>query len=234
MGQGFYKLSKFVVAPTLRTMWRFRTTGLHHFPETGGAILASNHLSYLDSYFIPSVAPRMVYFVSKAEHFDVPLQRWFFKQWGVIPLRRGDGDNEAFARSLEILREGDYLGLHPEGTRSTDGKLHKGRTGAVRLALMANVPIIPIGIIGTDAILPKGKSLPRLKPHCEIHVGAPMDLSKFAGSENDRKVTRELTDRLMHEIAALSRQEYVDEYLAKSPSHPLGSGTDGNEGAGRS
>ncbi len=232
MGEGFYKASKVVVAPILKATWRFKTAGVHHFPETGGAILASNHLSYLDSYFIPAIAPRMVYFVSKAEHFDKPLQRWFFKKWGVIPLQRGAGDNAAFDKSLEILGEGNYLGLHPEGTRSTDGKLHKGHTGVARLALMADVPVIPIGIIGTDRILPKGANLPSLKHRCEMNVGKPMRFDEFRGMENDRKVVRDITDRIMAAIKDLSRQEYVPEYTNNPAIRKAdGDGDDGGKGS---
>lgn len=218
MGEGFYKASKLVIAPVLRGTWRFKVTGRENFPE-GGAIVASNHLSYLDSYFIPAVAPKQVFFVSKAEHFDNRFQRWFFEQWGVIPLNRGAGDNEAFDRSLQVLREGKYLGLHPEGTRSVDGKLHRGRTGVARLALKARVPVVPVGIVGTDKILPKGKSVPSLIPRCEIHVGEPLTFEEFYGEEDDRKVTRELTDRVMMAIKDLSGQEYVDVYTQNPAAH---------------
>lgn len=212
MGERFYKFSYHTIGPVLRGLWRIHATGVHHVPERGGAILASNHLSYTDHYFLPSVVPRQIFFISKAQHFDVPVQRWLFEKWGVIPLKRGEGDNEAMQRSLEILAEGKLFGIYPEGTRSTDGKLHKGRTGVARLALMAKVPVIPVGMIGTDQVLPKGKSMPKLRK-VSIHVGAPMHFDEFYGMENDRKVTRDMTDRIMHAIAELSGQEYVHEYM---------------------
>ncbi|HET6403494.1 MAG TPA: lysophospholipid acyltransferase family protein [Candidatus Thermoplasmatota archaeon] len=212
MGERFYRASQYTIAPVLRGLWRVHATGLHHIPATGGAILASNHLSYSDHYFLPAVVPRQVFFISKAQHFDVPVQRWLFEQWGVIPLRRGEGDNEAMARSLQVLNEGKLLGIYPEGTRSTDGKLHKGRTGVARLALQARVPIVPVGMIGTEKVLPKGKHIPTFHK-VVIHIGAPIDVSQFYGMENDRKVCREITDRVMHAIRDLSGQEYVHEYM---------------------
>ena len=211
MGERFYRASYLTVGPILRGMWRIHATGVHHVPEKGPAILASNHLSYTDHYFLPAVVPRQIFFISKAQHFDVPVQRWLFEQWGVIPLKRGEGDNEAFARSLEILGEGKLFGIYPEGTRSTDGKLHKGRTGVARLALMAKVPVIPVGMIGTDKVLPKGKNVPTFHK-VTVHVGAPMTFEPFYGMENDRKACREITDRVMHAIRDLSGQEYAHEY----------------------
>jgi 1-acyl-sn-glycerol-3-phosphate acyltransferase len=210
-------------------LWRIHATGLHHVPEHGAAILASNHLSYSDHYFLPAVVPRQIYFISKAQHFDVPVQRWLFEQWGVIPLRRGEGDNEAMERSLRLLHEGKLFGIYPEGTRSTDGKLHKGRTGVARLALQARVPVVPVGMIGTDKVLPKGKNVPKLHK-VTIHVGAPLLFTEFYGMEGDRKVTREVTDRIMRAIRDLSGQEYVDEYV-QNPEYqpPEGKG----EGAGK-
>lgn len=211
MGERFYKASQATVGPILRGLWRIHATGVHHVPERGGAILASNHLSYTDHYFLPAVIPRQIFFISKAQHFDVPVQRWLFEQWGVIPLQRGEGDHEAMQRSLQILAEGKLFGIYPEGTRSTDGKLHKGRTGVARLALTARVPVIPVGMIGTDKVLPKGKSMPKLHK-VTIHIGAPMTFEAYYGHENDRKACRDVTDRIMTAIRDLSGQEYVDAY----------------------
>ncbi|HUR68358.1 MAG TPA: lysophospholipid acyltransferase family protein [Candidatus Thermoplasmatota archaeon] len=219
MGERFYKASQYTIAPLLRGIWRVHATGLHHIPKTGGAILASNHLSYSDHYFLPSVVPRQIFFISKAQHFDVPVQRWLFEQWGVIPLKRGEGDNEAFTRSLQILSEGKLFGIYPEGTRSTDGKLHKGRTGVARLALMAKVPVIPVGMIGTDQVLPKGSNIPKLKK-VQVNLGAPIYLEPYYGMENDRKACRDITDRIMHAIRDLSGQDYVDAYQTNPEYRP--------------
>lgn len=230
MGERFYEFSRMTLSPLFRGLWRIHATGLHHVPRKGPAILASNHLSYTDHYFLPAVVPRQIFFISKAQHFDVPVQRWLFEQWGVIPLKRGEGDNEAFARSLQILGEGKLFGIYPEGTRSTDGKLHKGRTGVARLALQARVPVIPVGMIGTDKVLPKGKSLPKLHK-VTVHIGAPMDLSPFYGMEGDRKVTRDITDRIMLAIRDLSGQEYVPDYQQNPEYGPKGRGAEGPKGA---
>lgn len=212
MGERFYKASRVTVGPLLRGLWRIEATGVENVPEQGAAILASNHLSYTDHYFLPAVVPRQIFFISKAQHFDVPVQRWLFEQWGVIPLRRGEGDHEAMQRSLQILAEGKLFGIYPEGTRSTDGKLHKGRTGVARLALLAKVPVLPVAMVGTDKVLPKGKSVPKLRK-VGVRIGAPIDLSDHYGQENDRKACREITDRIMRAIRDLSGQEYVDEYM---------------------
>ncbi len=212
MGEKFYKASRATVGPLLRGLWRIHATGVHHVPTTGPAILASNHLSYTDHYFLPAVVPRQIFFISKAQHFDVPVQRWLFEQWGVIPLKRGEGDNEAYDRSLQLLGEGKLFGIYPEGTRSTDGKLHKGHTGIARLALHARVPIIPVGMVGTDKVLPKGKNVPNFHK-VTVHIGAPIDVSQFYGMQDDRKVTHDVTDRVMHAIRDLSGQEYVPEYM---------------------
>jgi 1-acyl-sn-glycerol-3-phosphate acyltransferase len=212
MGERFYKASHVTIGPLLRGLWRVKATGVENVPRTGPAILASNHLSYMDHYFLPAVVPRQIFFISKAQHFDVPVQRWLFEQWGVIPLKRGEGDNEAFARSLQLLSEGKLFGIYPEGTRSTDGRLHKGRTGVARLALMAKVPILPVGMVGTDKVLPKGRNVPKLRK-VEAHIGKPLDFSQHFGMENDRKVTRDITDQVMLAIRDLSGQEYVHEYM---------------------
>ena len=225
MGERFYKASYHTVGPLLRGLWRVHATGVHHVPEKGPAILASNHLSYTDHYFLPAVVPRQIFFISKAQHFDVPVQRWLFEQWGVIPLRRGEGDSEAFARSLQILSEGKLFGIYPEGTRSMDGKLHKGRTGVARLALMAKVPVLPVGMVGTDKVLPKGKKMPSMHK-VTVHIGAPMTFEAFYGQENDRKATREITDRIMMAIRDLSGQEYVDEYMS-NPEYQARQGAQG-------
>jgi len=225
MGERFYKACQLTIALTLRGVWRIHATGLHHVPAEGAAILASNHLSYTDHYFLPAVVPRQIYFISKAQHFEVPIQRWLFEQWGVIPLKRGEGDNEAFARSQELLAQGKLFGIYPEGTRSVDGKLHKGHTGVARLALKARVPIIPVGMIGTDKVLPKGKNIPKLHK-VTIHVGAPLRFDEFHGQEDDRKVTREVTDRVMMAIRDLSGQEYVPEYT-KNPEYQAKEGSQG-------
>ena len=226
MGERFYKACRVTIGPMLRGIWRIEASGVENVPRTGPAILASNHLSYTDHYFLPAVVPRQIFFISKAQHFDVPVQRWLFEQWGVIPLKRGEGDNEAFARSLQILGEGKLFGIYPEGTRSTDGRLHKGRTGVARLALQARVPVIPVGMVGTDKVLPKGKNVPSLHK-VQVHVGEPLDFSAYWGQDGDRKATREVTDRIMMAIRDLSGQEYVDEYMQNPEYKPKAGAPEG-------
>lgn len=213
MGEGFYRFSQAVVSPPIRGAFRVTAEGVENVPKTGGVILASNHLSYLDHYVTGAVLDRQVFFISKAQHFDVPVQRWLFKQWGVIPLNRGEGDKEAFTRSLDTLREGRVFCIYPEGTRSMDGKLHKGRTGVARLALASGSPVVPVACVGTDVVLPKGKNWPKWGHPITVRFGAPLTFPAFGPAHaDDRKVTRDVTDEIMRAIQKLSGQEYVDEY----------------------
>jgi len=211
MGEGFYKASHAVLGPILRTLWRIDTQGEEHVPDQGPAILASNHLSYLDHFLMPAVVDRPVYFISKAEHFDVPVQSWLFEQWGVIPLERGEGDDEALEQAAAVLEDGDLFGIYPEGTRSIDGRLHKGHTGVARLALRVGVPIVPVGMVGTYEALPKGESLPRF-PEVEVLFGEPMTFEDLHGRHEEYNVVRKVTDQVMHAIQGLTGQTYVDEY----------------------
>lgn len=211
MGKGFYTFSYYTLGATLRGAFRIQMEGRENIPMKGPAILASNHFSYADHFLFPAKVPRQIFYISKAQHFDHKLQGWLFKQWGVIPLKRGAGDQGAFNQALEVLRRGDLFGIFPEGTRSTDGRVHKGHTGVIRMALMTGAPVIPVGMTNTDTILPKNESWPKFK-RCVINVGKPMDLSGYQGMENDRDVCRKLTDELMREVARLAGREYVDEY----------------------
>jgi 1-acyl-sn-glycerol-3-phosphate acyltransferase len=211
MGEGFYKASHAVLGPILRTLWRIDTRDEEHVPDQGPAILASNHLSYLDHFLMPAVVDRPVYFISKAEHFDVPVQSWLFEQWGVIPLERGEGDDEALEQAAAVLEDGDLFGIYPEGTRSIDGRLHKGHTGVARLALRVGVPIVPVGMVGTYEALPKGESLPRF-PEVEVLFGEPMTFEDLHGRHEEYDVVRKVTDQVMHAIQGLTGQTYVDEY----------------------
>ncbi len=227
MGERFYKVSHAILGPLLRGSWRIRHEGLDHIPEEGAAILASNHLSYLDHFLMPAVVPRPIYFISKAQHFDVPVQSWLFEKWGVIPLDRGAGDDEALARAEQVLEEGSLFGIYPEGTRSLDGKLHKGHSGVARLALKLDVPVIPVGMVGTFEALPKGKLWPRFSK-IEIHFGAPMSWPELEGQDQDRTVTRKVTDEVMAAIQELTGQEYVHAYQ-RNPEYVTSEESDGTE-----
>lgn len=211
MGERFYKVSHAVLSPIFKTLWRIEAHGREHIPDEGGAILASNHLSYLDHFLMPAMVERPIFFISKAQHFEVPVQSWLFEQWGVIPLERGEGDQEALVRAEQVLEEGELFGIYPEGTRSLDGRLHKGHTGVARLALKAGVPVVPVGMTGTYEALPKGKVVPNF-PKVEVLFGEPLTLEELHGRHDDYSVTRKVTDEIMHAIQDLTGQDYVDEY----------------------
>lgn len=208
----FYHVSWVVAAPIFRTLWRMGVEGRKHVPKKGPAILASNHLSFLDHFILGSAIRRQIFYISKIQHFERPIRRRLFSAWGVIPLKRGAGDKEAFDKSAEVLQKGNLFAIYPEGTRSLDGKLHKGHTGVARLHLLTGAPIIPVAMIGTFEALPKGQSMPRFN-RCRVKFGAPLDYTaQSKGKEGDRATLRWITDEVMAAIAALSGQEYVDEY----------------------
>lgn len=199
--------------PILRVSLKIkRVEGRRYVPKKGAAIIASNHLSALDHVVLPAVTRRTIYNISKAEHFDKPVKRWFMTNWGVIPLKRGTGDAGALEQAKEVLRRGDLFCIYPEGTRSLDGKLHKGHTGVARLALECGVPVLPVGMIGTFDAKPKGQKGINWGTPTGAVVGPPLDFSQYFGMHEDRDACRIVTDQVMHAIAAVSGQEYVDEY----------------------
>lgn len=219
----FYWFLKFVaLGPLLKVVFRPRAEGVENVPATGPAILASNHLSYADWLFMPLVIPRMVRFVAKAEYFTSPgikgwLQKNFFSGTGNIPIDRTSGDaaSGALVSAKRVLAEGELFGIYPEGTRSHDGRLYRGKTGIARLALETGVPVIPVAVVGTDLVAPPGKKFGRItRP--TVRFGTPMDFSRYAGMENDRFILRSITDEIMYEIMRLSQQEYVDMYASRA------------------
>jgi 1-acyl-sn-glycerol-3-phosphate acyltransferase len=212
-----YWIVKALVAPFVRVFVRVRVEGRQHIPRRGAVILASNHRSFLDSIFIPLVVRRRVTFVAKAEYFDDPKIAWFFRSCGQIPIRRegGSASERALASATEVLRAGKVFGIYPEGTRTRDGLLHRGHTGVARLALRCNVPIVPIGLIGSDDVQPVDSRMPKLFRVVTIRFGEPVDPARYAGREHDHMALRELTDEVMYEICQLSGYEYVDTYATK-------------------
>jgi 1-acyl-sn-glycerol-3-phosphate acyltransferase len=213
--------------PLLRVALRIkRITGRKHIPKRGAAIIASNHLSALDHVVLPAVTRRTIYNISKAEHFAKPVKRWFMTHWGVIPLQRGAGDQAAMEKAKEVLRRGDLFCIYPEGTRSLDGRLHKGHTGVARLALECGVPVIPVAMIGTFAAKPKGQKGIKWGTRTGAVVGPPLDFSQHFGKHEDRETCRAVTDEVMLAIAAAGGQEYVDEYQfnPEVPGYDRGSG----------
>jgi 1-acyl-sn-glycerol-3-phosphate acyltransferase len=211
-----YRTLRRILPPLVNPYLHVQVEGLERVPEEGGAILASNHLSFIDSIVLPLNVPRPVYFLGKADYWDSWRTRWFFQGTGVVPVHRGGGaEGEASLRTgVEILSRGDLLGIYPEGTRSPDGRLYRGKTGPVRMALEAEVPVVPCAVIGTEKAMPTGNYVPKRRP-VVVRFGHPLDLSRYRERRTDPFVLRSATDELMYEIMMLGGQEYVDEYASK-------------------
>ena len=211
-----YRFLKSVLPSTLGRYLHLQVEGVENVPDRAPAILASNHLSFIDSVTLPIALPRPMYYLGKAEYFDSWRTRWFFAGVGTVPIRRtgGSSSEAALDTGVEILRSGDLVGIYPEGTRSPDGRLYRGKTGPIRMALKAEVPIIPVGIIGTDIAQPPGNYGIRRHP-VTIRYGRPLDVSRYADEQDDPFALRSATDELMYEIMMLSGQEYVDEYASR-------------------
>lgn len=215
-----YGAMKLSIGNSLKLTFRPWVEGMEHIPTEGPAILASNHLSFSDSFFLPAVLDRKVTFVAKAEYFTSPgvkgkMTAAFFKGVGQLPVDRSGarGAAEAAIRSgIEVLRSGELFGIYPEGTRSPDGRLYRGKPGGLaRVALASGAPVIPVAMIDTEKIQPPGKVMPKLmRPG--IRIGRPLNFSRYEGMDNDRFIMRSLTDEVMYEIMKLSSQEYVDVY----------------------
>ncbi|MEI2764210.1 MAG: lysophospholipid acyltransferase family protein [Dermatophilaceae bacterium] len=214
----YWFLKKVLLGPLLKLLFRPWVEGEENIPQTGAALLASNHLSFSDSIFLPVVAKRRITFPAKMEYFTGSgvkgrLTRWFFKGVGQIPIDRSGGraSEAAIESGLRVLRKGQLFGIYPEGTRSPDGRLYKGKTGMARMALEAGCPIIPVAMIGTDKAQPTGQKVPNIT-RIGIRIGRPLDFGRYEGMHNDRFVLRSITDEVMYELMLLSGQEYVDVY----------------------
>ncbi|WP_137990740.1 lysophospholipid acyltransferase family protein [Streptomyces vilmorinianum] len=218
----FYYVLKYVLlGPLLRLVFRPRIEGLEHIPEEGAAIVAGNHLSFSDHFLMPVVLKRRITFLAKQEYFTGPgikgrLTAAFFRSAGQIPVDRSgkEAGQAAIREGLGVLSRGELLGIYPEGTRSHDGRLYKGKVGVAVMAITAGVPVIPCAMLGTFEIQPPGQVVPRIK-RVTIRFGAPLDFSRYAGMEGEKAAVRAVTDEIMYEILALSGQEYVDDYAAK-------------------
>lgn len=215
-------LKQLAVGPPAKALWRPWIEGLEHLPTDGPAIVASNHLAVCDSVFLPIMVPRQVAFPAKQEYFTQPgVKGWgkrvFMRGVGQVPIDRSGGAaaRSALAELEKVLADGGVVGFYPEGTRSPDGRLYRGKTGVARLALASRAPVIPAAMVGTDRIQPIGRVLPKLRPRPGIRLGRPLDFSRYDGMAGDRFVERSLTDELMYELMRLSGQEYVDVYAAK-------------------
>ncbi|WP_431960000.1 lysophospholipid acyltransferase family protein [Actinacidiphila sp. bgisy160] len=215
-----YGVMKIAIGHPLRAAFRPWVEGLEHIPKQGPAILASNHLSFSDSFFLPAVLDRKVTFIAKAEYFTTPgikgkLTAAFFKGVGQLPVDRSGarGAGEAAIKSgIKVIEAGELFGIYPEGTRSPDGRLYRGKPGGLaRIALATGAPVIPVAMIDTEKIQPPGQVMPKLmRPG--IRIGKPLDFSRYMGMEHDRFILRSVTDEVMYEIMKLSGQEYVDIY----------------------
>ncbi len=219
----FYWFLKWVaLGPVLRVVFRPRVEGAENVPAEGPAILASNHLSYADWLFMPLTLPRRVTFVAKAEYFTTPgikgwFQKTFFSGAGQVPIDRSGASaaEGALSAAKRILASGELFGIYPEGTRSHDGRLYRGKTGVARLALETGVPVIPVAVVGTDVVAPPGKKFGSFTRPV-VRFGTPLDFSRYEGLENDRYILRSVTDEIMYEIMRLSGQEYVDMYATRA------------------
>ncbi len=215
-------LLKALLGLLMRVLFRPRVEGVQNIPQTGGVILAGNHLTFIDSLFLSLVVDRPVYFIGKDEYvtgrgLKGRLMAWFFTTSGMIPVDR-DGANGGVAALMtgkRVLEEGKAFGIYPEGTRSPDGRLYRGRTGVARLALMTGAPVVPCATIGTDRVQPGGAGMPRIT-RVTVRFGEPLDFSRYEGMDRDRYVLRAVTDEVMSHVMRLSGQEYVDVYATKA------------------
>jgi 1-acyl-sn-glycerol-3-phosphate acyltransferase len=208
-----YRIAKAALRRPLRMAYKLDIEGLDNVPRDGGVILAANHRSFMDSIFLALASPEPVAFVAKAEYFDHPFTRWIFSSTGQIPLRRGSpvGAREALAAASDVLTNGGTLGIYPEGTRSRDGKLHRGKLGPARLAAATGAAIVPVGLIGTDKVQLPDERVPHVNRPVTVKFGPPLRLAGEDGSTGVRHL-RSTTDAIMRDISDLSGAEYVDSY----------------------
>ncbi|AYG04744.1 lysophospholipid acyltransferase family protein [Gryllotalpicola protaetiae] len=220
MNAFFWFLKYVLLGPLLKAVFRPWVVGVENVPKEGAAILASNHVSFFDSIFLPLMLDRHVTFLAKSEYFTGRglmgwLSKMFFLGTGQIPIDRSGGkaSEDSLNTGLRVLAEGALLGIYPEGTRSPDHRMYRGRTGIARMLLEARVPVIPVAMIGTQELMPAGVKLPRIR-RVGIVVGEPLDFSRFTGLEGDRYVLRAVTDEIQYELWRISGQEYADVYAS--------------------
>ncbi len=244
-GQGYrwpvaYWIMKAIISPFLFLLWRVKVEGREHVPADGPVILAANHQSFCDSFFLPLVVRRRVTYVAKAEYFDSWKTAWFFRAAGQIPMNRsgGDASQRALDTATSVLQNAGVLAIYPEGTRAPDTRLHKGKTGVARLSIGCEVPVVPVGLVGTRTVQPPGSMVMRPFHSVTVRFGPPVSYEfggrrvttgeprpgrpadAPAGCDTHQEELRTLTDALMADIAALSGQEYVDEYAGRKKKAP--------------
>jgi 1-acyl-sn-glycerol-3-phosphate acyltransferase len=217
----FYWFMKLLVAgPITGTIFRPWVVGHENIPKSGGVIMASNHLSFVDSIFLPLNMDRRISFLAKSDYYTARGPKgWFIKNFlkgtGMLPIDRSGGkaSEASLQTGLGVLARGDVLGIYPEGTRSPDGRMYRGRTGVARMILEGHVPVVPVAMVNTEKVMPLGSWLPKIR-RVGIIVGEPLDFSRFEGMEGDRFILRSITDEIMYELDRLSGQEYVDVYAS--------------------
>jgi len=222
-------LKNVIVGPFLLSVFRPFVRGAENVPPKGAVIFASNHLSFIDSVFLPIVVDRQIRFLAKSEYFTGRgLKGWIVKRFfiaiGQLPIDRSGGkaSEASLNTGLEHLATGGQLGIYPEGTRSHDGRLYRGRTGIARMVLESGATVIPVAMIDTDKVMPVGTKLPKVR-RIGVVFGEPLDFSRFAGMEGDRFVLRSITDEIMYELSHLGGQEYVDVYASSVKDRPQAS-----------
>jgi 1-acyl-sn-glycerol-3-phosphate acyltransferase len=216
----YFIIKNFILGPILQILFRPWVKGSKNVPNAGGAVLASNHLSFSDSIFLPLKVRRPVTFLAKSDYFTGKgvkgaLIRWFFKATGQLPIDRSGGkaSEDSLNTGLGVLERGLLLGIYPEGTRSPDATLYRGRTGIARMVLEAKVPVVPVAMIDTEKVQPIGSKYPKIH-RVGVVIGEPMDFTRFAGMEGERAVLRAVTDLIVYNIMQLSNQEYEDVYAS--------------------
>ncbi|WP_411376140.1 lysophospholipid acyltransferase family protein [Arthrobacter sp. MPF02] len=216
----YWVMKRIFLGPVIKLLFRPWVKGLDNIPDHGAAIIASNHLSFSDSIFMPLMVRRPVVFLAKSEYFTGTgikgrLTALFFRLTNQLPMDRSGGAASAASLNsgMEVLNHGGLLGIYPEGTRSPDSRLYRGKVGVARLALRAGVPVVPVAMIGTDKVQPIGKRLPNIR-RIGMIFGEPLDFNAYRDQAEDRDVQRKVTDQIMFELQRLSGQEYVDEYAA--------------------
>lgn len=216
----YWVMKRIFLGPILKLLFRPWVKGQDNIPADGAAILASNHLSFSDSIFLPLMVRRPVIFLAKSEYFTGTglkgrLTALFFRLTNQLPMDRSGGaaSEQSLKAGMDVLNGGGLLGIYPEGTRSPDARLYRGKVGVAKLALQTGVPVIPVAMIGTDKVQPIGKRVPHIR-RIGVIFGPPLDFSRYHGMEEDRLIQRSVTDEIMYELMRLSGQEYVDEYAA--------------------
>lgn len=214
----YWLLKRVIVGPYVDTVFRPWVVGEENIPERGPVIIAGNHLSVFDSFIAPLVIDRRMYYLAKADYFagrgiKGKLVKWFMQGIGQLPIDRSGGkaSEASLNTAMKVLGRGDVLGIYPEGTRSPDGKLYRGRTGVARMVLEGQVPVVPCVVIDTERVMPPGRTIPRVG-RLGVIYGKPLDFSRYYGLTGDRFILRAITDEIMYEISRLGEQEYVDVY----------------------